>query len=58
MKDNSNCAGINEIFIITKIDSIEFVQILMSVRMITEDVIKIATTMLVPTTVPVKMAMN
>ena len=58
MEDNSNCAGINEIFIITKIDSIEFVQILMSVRMILEGVIKIVTTMLAPTTVPVKMAMN
>ena len=58
MKDNSSCAGMNEIVIIAKTDSIEYYQTLMSVRMIMEGVIKIVTTMLAPTTVRVKMAMN
>ena len=58
MKDNSSCAGMNEMVIIAKTDSIEYYQTLMSVRMIMEGVIKIVTTMLAPTTVRVKMAMN
>ena len=58
MKDNSSCAGMNEIVTIAKTDSVEYYQTLMSVRMIMEGVIKIVTTMLAPTTVYVKMAMS
>ena len=55
MKDNSSCAGMNEL---AKVNSIESYQTLMSVRMKMEGVIKIVTTMLAPTTVHVKMAMS